>query len=115
MKLGGSCVMSFIIRTTEQFEKYFDKLDNSIRLQIIEKAQQLKMNPYLGTPLGYDFFREKRVMNYRFYYLIYGDMSTILFMAISSKKDQQQVIDRIQLLIPFYKEEIRKQINASKF
>ena len=107
--------MSVIIRTTYQFEKYFDKLDKSIRLQIIEKAHQLKMNPYLGTPLGYDFFREKRVMNYRFYYLIYEDISTVLFVAISSKKDQQQVIDRIQILIPFYRDEIKKQINASIF
>ncbi len=59
------------IYTTEEYEKRFNKLDWSIQRQIEKEIEQLERNPYVGKPLGYPFFREKKVQNYRVYYLIY--------------------------------------------
>lgn len=56
----------YSIYTTEEFDKDFNKLDKSIKQQIEKEIEQLETNPYVGNPLGYRFFREKRVKNYRF-------------------------------------------------
>ena len=67
--------MSYMFRifTTGEFDLDYDGLDNSIKEQIDKELKQLENNPYVGKPLGYKFFREKRVKNYRFYYLIYEE------------------------------------------
>jgi len=101
----------FRILTTEEFDKDFEKLDVSIQRMIDSEIKQLEINPHVGKPLGYRFFREKKVKNYRFYYLIYDEYVVVFVVAISSKKGQQKAIDRIKLLMPYYKEEIRKKIN----
>lgn len=95
------------IFTTEEFDRDFDKLDRSLQIQIENEIEQLEINPFAGKPLGYKFFREKKVKNYRIYYLIYEDY----VVALSSKKDQQEAIDKIKVLIPYYKEEIKKKLN----
>ncbi len=99
------------IYTTEEFDKDFGKLDESLKKQIAKEIDQLESNPYVGKSLGYRFFREKKVKNYRIYYLIYEDYIIVFIIAISDKKDQQKVINTIKHLIPFYKEEIRKRFN----
>lgn len=99
------------IYTTEEFDKDFKNLDKSLKYQIEREIEQLKINPYVGKPLGYKFFREKKIKNYRFYYLIYDEYVVIFVIALSDKKDQQKVIDTIKNLIPFYREEIKKKIN----
>ncbi|MDO8460556.1 MAG: type II toxin-antitoxin system RelE/ParE family toxin [Nanoarchaeota archaeon] len=99
------------IYVTEEFERDFKKLDNSIKIQIDKEISQLKVNPFVGKPLGYEFFREKKVKNHRFYYLIYEEHVIVFVVALSDKKNQQQVIDNIKSLIPFYKEEIKKKLN----
>lgn len=99
------------IYTTEEFEKDFKKLDNSLQQQIEKEIEQLELNPYVGKPLGYRFFREKKLKNYRFYYLIYDEYIVVFLIAISNKTDQQKVINAIKHLIPFYKEEIKKRLN----
>ena len=102
----------FEVYTTEEFDKDFEKLDKSLREQIDTEIEQLKLNPYVGKPLGYKFFREKRVKGgHRFYFLIYDEYIVVFIVAISDKKDQQKVIDTIKVLIPFYKEEIKKKLN----
>ena len=101
----------FKIFTTEEFEKDFEKLDTSIQKMIDNEIAQLETNPYVGKPLGYSFFREKKLKNYRFYYLIYDEYVVVFVIAISGKKDQQKAIDKVRLLMPYYKEEIRKKIN----
>lgn len=103
--------MRYQIYTTIEFEKDFKKCDNAIRKQIKKEINQLKTNPYLGKPLGYNFFREKKIENYRIYYLIFKEQIMIFLIAISNKKEQQQVINKIKKLIPFYQEEIRKKFN----
>ena len=99
------------IFTTDQFDKTFDKLDASLKKQIEKEIEQLEITPYVGKALGYKFFREKKVKNYRIYYLIYEDYVVVFVIAISDKKNQQIVINTIRDMIPFYREEIKKKLN----
>lgn len=99
------------IYTTEEFGKDYEKLDYSIQKQVEKIFEKLKVNPYVGKPLGYDFFREKKIQNYRIYYLIYDSYVAVFVIAISDKKDQQEVINKIKSLIPFYRGEIKKKIS----
>tara|TARA_B100000315_G_C14342562_1_gene480275 strand:- start:401 stop:709 length:309 start_codon:yes stop_codon:yes gene_type:complete len=96
------------IYTTDEFDKKFNKLDSSIKKQIQNEISQLEDDPFVGKSLGYSFFREKKVKNYRFYYLIYEEFVVVFVITISGKKDQQQAIDTIKSLLPYYKEEIRE-------
>src|SRR3989344_3354542 len=98
----------FKIYTSDEFDKRFNKLDRSLQLQIEKEINQLESNPYAGKPLGYPFFREKKVKNYRIYYLIYEEHVVVFVISLSTKKDQQKAIDAIRNLIPAYREEIRK-------
>lgn len=100
----------FRVFTTKEFDNDFRKLDSSIQEKIDKEIEQLEINPYVGKPLGYKFFREKKVKNYRFYYLIYEEHVVVFIIAISTKKDQQATINTIKSLIPYYKEEIRKKL-----
>ena len=99
------------IFTTDQFDKTFEKLDASLKKQIEKEIEQLEITPYVGKPLGYKFFREKKVKNYRIYYLIYEDYVVVFVIAISDKKDQQRIIDTIKDMIPFYREEVKKKLS----
>ena len=99
------------IFTTAQYEKEFEKLDYSLQIQIEKEIKQLELNPHVGKPLGYKFFREKKIQNYRVYYLIYEDLVVVFVVALSDKKGQQKAITAIKNLIPFYKDEIRRKIN----
>ena len=103
----------YTIYTTEQFDRDFAKLDKSIGSQIANEIDQLENNPFVGKPLGYKFFREKKVKKYRFYYLIYEEQVVVFIVALSDKNDQQQVIDNIKELIPLYKEEISRRMNKN--
>ena len=102
---------NYKIHITEEFDKEFEKLDNSLKLQISNEIDQLELNPYVGKPLGYKFFREKKVKGYRFYFLIYDQYVVVFIIALSDKKDQQEVIDKIKALIPIYREEIKNKLN----
>lgn len=101
----------FKIFTTDEFDKLFGKLDNSIQKQIEKEIEQLETNPYVGKPLGYNFFREKKIKNYRVYYLIYEEHIVVFVITLSDKKNQQKAIDTIKTLMPFYREEIKKRLN----
>lgn len=90
---------------SEEFDHDFQKLDHSLQIQISKEISQLEQNPHVGKPLGFSFFREKKVHNYRFYYLIYDDYVLVFVIALSTKKDQQEVINKIKHLLPYYKEE----------
>ncbi len=103
--------MAYKIYTTEEFDRAFGRLDPELRRQIKKEINQLEINPYAGKPLGYSFFREKKVKNYRVYYLIYENYLVVFVITLSSKKEQQKAINTIKNLIPFYREEIRKRLN----
>ena len=99
------------IFTTKEFDNDFKNLDKSIQKRIEKELRQLHENPYVGKPLSYKFFREKKVEKYRFYYLIYEEFISVFAIAISGKKDQQSTIDKTKLLIPHYRQEIKKKLN----
>ena len=103
--------MVYILKFGKKFDKEFNKLDKSLQDQISNEIDQLKINPYIGKPLGYKFFREKKVKNYRFYYLIYDEYVVVFVIAVSDKKNQQEVIDAIKHLLPYYKEKIKEKFN----
>jgi len=99
------------IFTTEEFDKLFSKLDKSIQVRINNEIEQLQETPYVGKPLGYKFFREKRAEGYRFYFLIYEEYVVVFVITLSDKKGQQDAINKIKSLIPTYRQEIKKKLN----
>ena len=103
--------MEYKIYTTGEFDRRFSKLDKELQRQVDKEVEQLQTNPYAGKPLGYKFFREKKVKNYRIYYLVYEEYVVVFVVTLSSKKDQQEAINTIKNLIPVYREEIRKKLN----
>jgi len=51
------------------FDKRANKLFNNLELIRIDKIiVQLKINPFIGKSLSYQFFREKRVNGKRIYF-----------------------------------------------
>tara|TARA_Y100000310_G_C20566580_1_gene755789 strand:- start:792 stop:1103 length:312 start_codon:yes stop_codon:yes gene_type:complete len=98
------------IFTTDEFNKRFRKLDIQLQRQIEKEIDQLEINPFSGKPLGYSFFREKKIQNYRVYYLVYEEYVVVFVITISTKRDQQSAIDKIRTLIPYYREEIKKKL-----
>ncbi|MBW2974475.1 type II toxin-antitoxin system RelE/ParE family toxin [Candidatus Woesearchaeota archaeon] len=103
--------MKFKIYTTEEFDRLYNKLDSGIKRQIAKEIDQLENNPLVGKPLGYNFFREKKVQNYRIYYLIYETYLIVFIVTISGKKDQQKAIDKIKKLLPYYRQLIKDKFN----
>ena len=90
------------------YEKKFKKL-SSKEQKVVEKFEQdLKQNPYHGNPLGYEFFREKRINGKRMYYLVYDSHQVVFLITISDKKAQQDVIDVIKANLDVYKEQMEK-------
>ncbi len=67
-------------------------------------------NPYGGDPLGYVFFREKRLGVKRVYFLIYEELKAILMVAVSDKKTQQETIDEIKGKLSEYYETVKEAI-----
>lgn len=104
--------MPYQILTTHGFDHDFGKLDYSLQVQISKEISQLEQNPYVGKPLSFSFFREKKIKNYRIYYLIYEEILLVFVIALSTKKDQQDVINKIKYLLPYYKEEVKKKFSV---
>ncbi len=97
---------TYEIYATEEFLDDYEKLSKAEKDRIEKIKEQLKVNPYTGKPLGYKFFREKRVNRKRIYFLIYEDIVIVLFVAISDKKTQQATIDAIKMAFEAYKKDV---------
>ena len=98
--------------STTEFDAWEKLLPKDYRRPIENFISRLKEDITLGKPLGYPFFREKKIDKYRVYFLVYEDVTTVLLITISDKKAQQQTIDNIKSQLDFYKELIKKKINA---
>jgi mRNA-degrading endonuclease RelE of RelBE toxin-antitoxin system len=106
--------MTYAVYVTESFNKEIEKLGSSEK-KILEKIfSQLKSNPYVGDPIKYKFFREKRIKEKRIYYLVYDEFYSVLVVAISNKKAQQETIDEIIGYLPEFKEYMKNLIDKSK-
>ena len=92
------------IYETETFTKLKEKvLLNSEIEKYNKKKEELKYRVY-GDVLRFHFFREFRVGNgKRIYFLVYEEIKLILFVDISIKKYQDETIDKIVNLLPYFK------------
>ncbi|MBU2577183.1 MAG: hypothetical protein KKF50_05695 [Nanoarchaeota archaeon] len=95
--------MVYAVYGTETFEKEFEKLGKDYQDSIKKIFLQLKENSYVGDPIRYKFFREKRVKEKRIYYIVYEEFSSILVVAVEGKKAQQDTINEIIKLLPEFK------------
>jgi len=98
---------------TERFDKEITKKFSKEEQKQVENFEQKQLveNPYVGDPLGFNFFREKRVGgSKRVYFLIYDDLKAVLIVGQSDKKTQQETINVIKSKLPEYYEVIKDAI-----
>ena len=90
--------MPYKIYTTPEFDRLFEELskDDQIEIDKLTK-EELPNNPYQGRPLGFKFFREKKIKGKRVYFLIYDDYILVLMVAIGDKKTQKKDIAQIKM------------------
>jgi len=77
--------VNFKILRTEEFKKLFFTLEKNEQKWIVKVAAKLSENP-TGKILTYDWFREKKYLNKRLYYLIDEKTKKILFIGFATKK-----------------------------
>ena len=100
------------IFVTDAFEKDFQKLSRDEQRQIEKVKVQLRSNPFVGKPLGYRFFREKKIGGNRLYYLIYETKVVVLVVAYSGKKEQQATINAIKAAFEQFKRDVDKSLEG---
>ncbi len=88
--------MEFAVYRTNTFDKEFFKSRKKEQKEIEKFEKKLIENPYLGKPLGYKFFREKKLKDKRAYFLVYKDLKVVLMVAVSDKKAQRETIGKIK-------------------
>ncbi|MAG02312.1 hypothetical protein CMI42_03165 [Candidatus Pacearchaeota archaeon] len=103
----------FRIFTTDEFDRDYDKLDNSDKDRVKKIFNQLRnQGDNVGKGLRISILREKKFDGKRIYFLVYNNYSVVLSLAISGKKAQQATINRILLNIDHYQnyvvEELKK-------
>lgn len=88
----------YAVYRTEKFDKELLKRFSTEEQREVEnfEKKQLTVNPYVGDPLSYPFFREKKLGGKRIYYLIYDDLKAVLMVKTSDKKDQQESIEEVK-------------------
>ncbi len=99
---------------TETYAREIEKWPKKDRETAEKISKQLSDNPLAGKPLNYPFLREKRVGGRRIYYLVYSDLSLVLVVATSDKKNQQSTIEHIKGNLDEFRkvaEEIIKQVS----
>ena len=88
--------MTFTSKKTDKFIKKLNKLPTFLICRIEDLGNKVMEYPFVGKPLFFPFFREKRLGSLRIYFLIYENKKEVLFIDISTKKDQQEIIDKIR-------------------
>ena len=101
------------VYTTENFDEQFRKLTIEEQKRVKKIYLQLKEYPYVGDQLRYKFLREKRLKEKRIYYLVYDDLKTVLVVALSTKKTQQETINRIIKYLDEYYKYIKDLLNKT--
>jgi mRNA-degrading endonuclease RelE of RelBE toxin-antitoxin system len=103
-------MVKFKIFHSRRFDVELAKFDKNFQDRVEKIEGQIVDNPYVGDPLNVKWFREKRIENYRIYFLVYEDLESVMMVGISGKKDQQKVINTIRFLFDFFREELEKLI-----
>ena len=104
----------FRVFRSEWYEKKLSKLDSSEKSRVEKFEQELKTEPLIGKPLGYEFFRERKFDGKRLLFLVYSEHEVVFLVTIVDKKVQQQVIDMIKTNLDVYKELIEKLVRDLK-
>lgn len=97
----------YTVYGTDTFKKIYESLDKSEQLWIQKISKQLEEYP-TGKILHFSWFREKKYLNKRLYFLIDEHQKKILLVSFASKKDQQKVIEFIQRNMREFLEYLRK-------
>lgn len=94
------------VKATEPFLKgIFSFLSKNERIKFNKFKNRLRRNPYLGDTLRVNYVREfKTSSGKRVYFLVYEDITLILFVAYSKKKNQQEIIEKIFDKLDSFKE-----------
>ena len=95
--------MVYKIFATKEFEDVIRKLSSFEKARVEKSKEQMKVNPFSGRPLGYRFFREKKLGGKRLYFLIYVEKSVVLLIDYSGKKNQQVSVDKIKESLELFK------------
>jgi len=102
--------MKFKVFRTSIFDKKISAFSKDFKKMIDKFENQLMENPYVGKPLGFRWFREKKLEKYRMYYLIYEDLQSVYIVTLSDKKDQQKIINTIKIFLDKYRKEIEQML-----
>ncbi|MBI3051688.1 hypothetical protein HYY74_04495 [Candidatus Woesearchaeota archaeon] len=106
--------MPFKLFRTQQFEEDFAKLPKAEKEHVEKFERKLIESPYLGKPLGYYFFREKRLNSRRVYFLIYEQYVVVLMVATSDKKTQRSTIDSIKQKLAEYSKSVKEALGKAQ-
>lgn len=80
---------------TETFKKIFESLTAAEQVWIEKTKEKLKEQP-TGKVLEYDWFREKKHLDKRLYFLVDDRSKKLLFISFAGKKEQQAIIDFVR-------------------
>ena len=76
----------FVLSTTRRFERSFRKIDRKTRSRLLERIEELRVNPYIGykmmtRPLWYI-----RVGNYRVFYRIDEENKQVILVDVVHRR-----------------------------
>ncbi len=97
---------AFSVFVTRAFQSKLLKQDKKFKAWVETVFNQLAVNPLVGKPLGAKWFREKKFENFRVYFLVFEEKKSVYVVNLSTKKDQQRIINSIWLLLDTYKKEL---------
>ena len=84
--------MNYSTYATDTFKEIYASLDKSEQNWIDKTKKKLAENP-TGKILQFSWFREKKFLNKRLFFLIDDELKKILFVSFASKRKQQDVIN----------------------
>jgi len=97
--------MAFRLQETKEFEIEFNRIPKDIQRRFDKQFRKVEEDPYsIGRPLGSMWFRELKNEGYRVYYLVYDNKVIVLFVGVSNKKRQQEIIDSVKSNLPIFSE-----------
>ena len=79
------------IYETDSFKKQYDKADQTEKDWIDQTHRNIEEDPS-GKILHFSWFREKKYLNKRLYYLVEEEQKKILLLTYASKKEQKELI-----------------------
>jgi len=84
--------LNYSTYATDTFKEIYASLDKSEQNWIDKTKKKLAENP-TGKILQFSWFREKKFLNKRLFFLIDDELKKILFVSFASKRKQQDVIN----------------------